>query len=140
MVTDSSESEVGVYVMLDGKTQQITHQSGIIVSHRKKYYDKNYPNNVESTLIIEKDGILLFDISVIDFELQPGYYDWLSRWTCYDYLEIEGHKYCGGQLTSARGHTYITSTGTLSMNFYTNRWTRDKGFTLKYSYFSKYNV
>ena len=95
-ILDISEAETGVYVMLPGKTQQITHQTGTIVSHRE-YPHKKYPNYVDSTLWIEipANEILLFTVTVTNFELESR-----SRWSgrCSDYLEINGQKYCGSEL------------------------------------------
>ena len=130
VITDTSESEVGVYVMLDGKTQQITHQTGTIVSHRG-YSHENYPNNVDSTLRLEIDGILLIRIAVTDFELESRL---KQSGSCIDYLEIEGQKYCGVELAS--NTTYESATGALNMKFHTDSQSRDKGFLFEYRYYS----
>ena len=115
--------------MLDGKTQQIKHHTGTIVSHSHK----DYPNNVDSTLSlrIEIDGILLIRIAVTDFELESGLQ---HSGSCYDYLEIEGQKYCGVELAS--NTTSISATGALNLKFYTDSRSRDKGFLFEYKYYS----
>ena len=67
-ILDISEAETGVYVMLPGKTQQITHQTGTIVSHRE-YPQKEYPSKMNSQLRIQVRGILFFSMDVDKFNL-----------------------------------------------------------------------
>ena len=132
VVTDTSESEAGVYVMLPGKTQQITHQTGTIVSHRG-YPHKKYPNSVDSTLRIEIDGMLLFIVTVMDFQLYPESWD-----SCSDYLEVMEQRYCGTRLASYRRTAYVSSTSMLNLKFHTGHWYQDEGFLLEYQYYSKF--
>ena len=112
-----------------GRTQQITNQTGTIVSHRE-YSHENYPNRVDSTLEIEINGILLITVSIKDFEL------YLRR-SCYDFLQINGSKYCGKEL-SHKSRTFISRNGKLSLKFHTSSNNRDKGFVLDYHYFSEF--
>ena len=110
------------------RTQQITHQTGTIVSHRG-YSHEEYPNYADSVLKIDTDGILILTVTVINFQL------YLKKY-CYDYLEIKGHKYCGTDLASNRRTTFVSATGVLRLKFYTSSVNQDEGFRLDYDYYS----
>ena len=117
--------------MLDGKTQQITHQTGTIVSHRG-YSHEDYPHNVDGTLGIGIDGILLFTFTVNGFELESITGRFWSL--CNDYLKIKGQTYCGTHLASNTRATFVSATGELSIMFHTAEYTsRDEDFLLQYT-------
>ena len=120
--------------MLPGKTQQITHQTGTIVSHRW-YPRRSYPNDVDSTLRIEVPHRILFlTVTVTDFELESRY----PQDGCYDFLKIKGHKYCGSELASTGRTIYVPATGALSLDFHTDVSSQADGFLLEYQYYSKF--
>ena len=120
--------------MLDGKTQQITHQTGTIVSHREYSHESN-PHDVDSTLTMETpaDRMLLFRVTVTNFELKS------RSWSvsCSDYFEIMGRRYCGTDLASNRRITYVSATDALNLTLRTGGFSRDEGFLLEYHYYSK---
>ena len=132
VITDKSEAEVGVYVMLDGKTQQITHQSGTIVSHRG-YSHKRYPRNVNSTLRIEvPHGILLLTVRLTALELESRH----RQDGCYDFLKIKGQTYCGSEIVSNWRMRYVSATESLSLEFHTDWTSPADGFLLEYKYWT----
>ena len=128
LIAGSSEAEVGVYVMFDDATQQITHQSGIIVSHRE-YTHEDYPSSVDSMLNIEVNGTLSVTLFVFKIGLEDTYS------TCYDYLQINGEKYgrnCGKEISQGDFKTVFKSDGNFELSFYTNIADQREGFLIQY--------
>ena len=120
-------------MMFDDVNQQITSQEGMIVSHRE-YPHEDYPNSVDSTLRIEIDGMLLFQISVLPvFEFPHRY----SDGNCFDYLNIGASEFCAEDLAAGYNKTFITLTGSVTIKFHANRRGRYIGFGLQYSYSSE---
>ena len=114
--------------MFDDATQQITHQSGIIVSHRE-YTHENYPSSVDSMLNIEVNGTLSVTLFVFKIGLEDTYS------TCYDYLQINGEKYgrnCGKEISQGDFKTVFKSDGNFELSFYTNIADQREGFLIQY--------
>ena len=75
--------------------------------------------------------ILLFTVTVVDFKLESRVG---GSGRCYDYLEINGKKYCASELSSNGRLTYVSATGSLNFEFHTDGGIQAKGFLLEYNY------
>ena len=134
-ILDTSEAEVGVYVMLNGKTKQITHQSGTIISHREFPHQKEYPIYMDSQLKIQVAGVLFFSMEVNQFNLEKRY----SR-GCDDYLQINDNtgnrQYCGKEIRIGKSSRVVPN-GQISFLFKTDGRTQNSGFRFQFRYFGK---
>ena len=134
-ITDTSEAEVGVYVMLDGKSQQITHQSGTIVSHRG-YPRTNYAFCIAGELKFKVNGVLFLNMEFYRFDLQKRND---SGW---DDLQITvdtgDRQYCGAELSGRNpSRNLISVNGVIALKFHTDHTQTSKGFRFKFKYFGK---
>ena len=127
LIAGSSEAEVGVYVMFDDATQQITHQTGIIVSHRE-YTHEDYSNSIDSRLNIEVNRTLHLTLFVFDIELEEKSYD------CFDYLQVNGNytygKTCDEKILPGELKTFVMSDGKFRISFHTDGSVQQKGFLI----------
>ena len=127
LIAGSSEAEVGVYVMFDDATQQITHQTGIIVSHRE-YTHEDYSNSIDSRLNIEVNRTLHLTLFVFDVELEEKSYD------CFDYLQVNGNytygKTCDENILPGELKTFVMPDGKFQISFHTDDSVQQKGFLI----------
>ena len=120
--------------MLDGKTQQITHQTGTIISHRG-YPQEYYPINMDSQLKIRVTGVLFLSLEVNQFNLEKRY-----STGCYDYLQITDNtgnrQYCGNEISIGKSSRVVPN-GQISFRFKTDSHTENFGFRLQFKYYGK---